>query len=394
MAQSPYWKLAAEEIYPNERAFTRRLGEGSCHVYLGIDITGPVVHLGHAVVLRILKSLQEEGHRVTLLLGSFTTLIGDPSGRDSSRPVLSEAEIAQNVRTYKEQVFRILDPKRTSFRDNSEWFTDPRAMGSLRNFLTLGHHFTAAQLWERDMFQTRQAKGQPVTLTEFIYPVLQGYDFVALDADVQVGGTDQTFNMLAGRELGKKMGTSEKFVITTRLLTGTDGRKMSKSYHNFVGVLDEPNDMYGKLMSIRDEQLPEYFELAAGIDASSRASQALIAEDPRGAKAKMAYEVVTFYHGTTRAEQAQAAFTAQFREGHVPTDLPERTPSVSQAAKVAFFLVDLGLASSKSEAMRLIEQGGVTVDEARIEDPQAVMTPHHGMIIKVGKRRYAKVKLV
>ncbi len=390
---TPYWQLAAEDVFPGEAAFERLLKRKRIHVYFGVDVTGPVVHIGHAVGLRLLASLQEQGHTVTFLFGGFTTLVGDPSGRDKGRPVLDEADIAANVATYKEQLFKILDPKLTKFADNTEWYTNPRTMGTLREFLRLGVHFTAAQLWERDMFQQRQQKGQPVTLTEFIYPVLQAYDFVELEADLQIGATDQTFNVLAGRELSKKMGKGEKFVLTTKILRGTDGRKMSKSYDNYIGVLDPPADMYGKLMSVRDELLPEYFALAVGVDPNEPTLKELILTDPRAAKAKMALEVTTFYHGAQAGELAAGQFTAQFGEGKLPTDILEVTPSVTGEAKLAFFLVDLGLASSRSDAARLIEQGGVRVDEATITDPHAVIAPHDGMILNVGKRKFRRIKL-
>lgn len=392
-APKPYWQLAAEEIYPSAAAFRQALKEKPLRAYLGIDPTSPVVHIGHAIPLRILRSLQEEGHHITLLIGSFTTLVGDPSGRDSTRPMLTEQDIAANMRTYKDQVSRLLDLKLTTVVENSTWYTDPRKLGTLREFLKLGHQFTAAQLWERDMFQERQRKGQPVTLTEFIYPVLQAYDFAMMDVDAQVGGTDQTFNMLAGRDLAKKLGRGEKFVLTTRLLRGTDGRKMSKSYNNTVAITDQPEEMFGKLMSIRDELIGEYYELVAGIDTSSADLREFIETQPREAKAKMASEVVVFYHGSAAADRARRSFDAQFKEGALPLDMIERKPSVVGEEKLVFFLVDLDLASSKSEATRLIQQGGVTVDGAKIEDPHAVITPHEGMVFQVGKRRFVKVKI-
>lgn len=387
-----YWELAADTVYPSRSAFAQAAKGKSLSVYLGIDPTGPVIHIGHAVVLRVLRELQEQGHLITLLIGDFTALSGDPSGRDTTRPMLTEEALSANLATYEQQVFTILDPKLTTFRRNSEWLDDPKQLGSLRKFLELGQQFTAAQLWERDRFQERQKAGQSVSMTEFIYPMLQGYDFIALGADVQVGGTDQTFNMLAGRDLAKKMNAGEKFVITTKLLRGTDGRKMSKSYDNYIGVLDAPNDMYGKLMSVRDELLPEYFALVVGVDPDESELAALINTKPRDAKAKMAYEVTAFYHGAQAATQAELQFTAQFRDGQRPTDMAEVTPSVKTEEKVAFYLVDLGLASSMSEASRLITQGGVRVDGVEITDPHAVITPHNGMELNVGKRRYVKVK--
>lgn len=388
-----YWELAADTVYPSRSAFANAAKSRPLTVYLGVDPTGPTIHLGHAVVLRVLRELQEQGHRIILLIGDFTALVGDPTGRSVERPLLDDATLAQNMARYEEQVFKLLDPKRTEFRRNSEWHLDQRKTGSLREFLRLTQHVTAAQLWERDMFQERQKQGAPVTITEFLYPILQAYDFIALDADVQVGGTDQTFNMLAGRELAKKLEKGEKLVITTKLLRGTDGRKMSKSYNNYVGVLDEPGEMYGKLMSVRDELLPEYFALAVGVDPETPELRELIQTKPRDAKAKMAYEVVAFYHGAPAATQAETQFNAQFRQGEVPTDMREVTPSVSGEEKLAFYLVDLGLADSKSNATRLIQQGGVRVDGAEITDPHAVITPHNGMVINVGKRRYVKVKL-
>lgn len=394
MPNKSYWQLAADTVYPSRAAFAGAAKQKSLTVYLGIDPTGPILHIGHAVVLRILRELQEQGHQIIFLVGDFTALVGDPSGRDASRPMLSQEQLAANVTTYKEQVFKLLDPKRTTFRFNSEWLDDAEDVGSLKTFMrTVGVHFTAAQLWERDMFQERQRKGAPVTLTEFMYPVLQGYDFIALKADVQVGGTDQTFNMLAGRDLAKKMGESERYVITAKLLRGTDGRKMSKSFDNYIGLLDEPVDMYGKLMSVRDELLPEYFALAVGVDPEEPELVELMKTKPFEAKVKMAYEVVAFYHGAPAATQAELAFTKQFREGQKPTDMNELTPSVQTEEKLAFYLVDLGLASSMSDATRLISGGGVRVDGLEITDPHARLTPHEGMEINVGKRRYVRVKL-
>lgn len=405
MPTKSYWQLAADTVYPSRAAFVGAAKKKPLTVYLGIDPTGAVLHLGHAVVLRILRELQEQGHSIVFLIGDFTAMVGDPSGRDTSRPMLSDAELQANVATYKEQVCKLLDPKRTSFRHNSEWLDDPKDMGSLKHFMrTVGVHFTAAQLWERDMFQERQRKGAPVTLTEFMYPVLQGYDFIALKADVQVGGTDQTFNMLAGRDLAKKLGESDpsspkattghgKFVITAKLLRGTDGRKMSKSFDNYIGLTAAPADMYGKLMSVRDELLPEYFALAVGVDPDEPELRELIATKPRDAKAKMAYEIVAFYHGAQAATQAELAFTAQFRQGQVPSEMVEVSPSVRTEEKLAFYLVDLGLATSMSDATRLIQGGGVRVDGTAITDPHARLTPHDGMAINVGKRRYVRVKL-
>lgn len=394
MATQSYWELAIETVYPSRAAFAAAAKARPLTVYLGIDPTGSTIHLGHAVVLRILRELQEQGHQIILLIGDFTARIGDPSQRDSTRPMLSDAELAKHVATYQQQVFTVLDQTKTVFRRNSEWLESPSDVGSLKSFLSkLGSQFTAAQLWERDMFQARQRKGQPVTVTEFLYPMLQAYDFVALEADGQVGGTDQTFNMLAGRDLARKLNAGTKYVITTRLLRGTDGRKMSKSYDNAIGVLDSPNDMYGKLLSVHDELIAEYFTLAVGVNPDEPELHTLITTQPREAKAKMAYEVVAFYHGAQAATQAQASFNAQFRDGAKPSEMHELTPSVRTEEKVAFYLVDLGLADSMTQATRLIEQAGVRIDGVLLTNPYGVITPYNGMEINVGKRRYVRVRL-
>lgn len=384
------WDLAIEKVYPSKAAFVQA-AEQPLRVYLGVDPTSPVIHLGNAVPLRILRFLQEEGHTIILLIGSFTTQIGDPTGRDQTRPELSAVEIAQNVSGYRDQVFKILDPKRTVFHDNLEWYTPAGSAGSLQSFLELGRRFTAAQLLERDMFQERMKKGQPVTVTEFIYPMIQAYDSVMLDVDVELGGTDQTFNMLAGRTLMKQLKNKDKFVITTKLLVGTDGRKMSKSYGNTINMTDAPTDMFGKLMSIPDTLLPDYCALAAGIDPEEPEMKSLIEQQPMAAKAKMAYEVVVFYHGAEAAELASRAFDRQFREGAQPETMIERWPSVDTQERLTFFLVDLDLAGSKAEAARLIQQGAVRVDGTIINDQFAVLTPGAGMVVQVGKRQFVRL---
>jgi tyrosyl-tRNA synthetase len=384
------WDLVIDKIYPSKSAFVQAAKQ-PLRIYFGVDPTSSVIHLGNAVPLRILRLLQEEGHTIILLFGSFTAQIGDPTGRDQTRPELSSSEIASNVASYREQVIRILDPKRTLFRDNTEWWQPSGSAGSLQSFLELGRRFTSAQLLERDMFQERIKQGRPVTITELIYPMIQAYDSVMLDVDVELGGTDQTFNMLAGRTLMKQLKNKEKFVITTKLLVGTDGRKMSKSYGNTINVIDEPASMFGKLMSVPDTVLPEYCALAAGIDPEEHELKALIEQQPRAAKAKMAYEVVAFYHGVEAAELASRAFDRQFRDKEQPESMVERWPSVSTQERLTFFLVDLAMAGSKAEAARLIQQGAVHVDGTIINDQFAVLTPVDGMVIQVGKRQFVRL---
>jgi len=389
MARS-YWDLAVDRVYPTDAAFAAA-AKTPLRVYLGVDPTSPAIHLGTAVPLRILRLLQEQGHTVILLIGGFTAQIGDPTGRDQTRPQLSAAEVAEHMRHYAEQAFRILDPKRTLVRDNAEWWQPSGSAGSLQSFLALGRQFTIAQLLERDMFQERAKAGQSVTITELLYLMIQAYDSVMLDVDVELGGTDQTFNMLAGRTLMKQLKQKDKFVLTTRLLVGSDGRKMSKSYGNAIWITDSPEQMYGKLMATSDAVLPDYCALAAGIDPSESTMKALIAQQPRAAKARMAYETVAFYHGAEAAELASRSFDKQFKDGQQPDDLPEQWPSVATQERLTFFLVDLGLAASKAEAARLIQQGGVKVDGAAITDQFAVLTPQPGMVIQVGKRQYVRL---
>lgn len=389
MARS-YWDLAVERVYPTEAAFAAAAKQ-PLRVYLGVDPTSPAIHLGTAVPLRILRLLQDQGHAVILLVGGFTAQIGDPTGRDRTRPQLSRAEIAEHMRHYAEQAFKILDPKRTLVRENDEWWQPSGTAGSLASFLELGRQFTVAQLLERDMFQERAKAGQSVTLTELLYPVIQAYDSVMLDVDVELGGTDQTFNMLAGRTLMRQLRQKEKYVITTRLLTGSDGRKMSKSYGNAIWITDSPAQMFGKLMATSDAVLPDYCALAAGIDPHEPVMASLITEDPRAAKAKMAYEVVAFYHGAEAAELASRGFDAQFRDGQQPTELPTGWPSVAGQERLTFLLVDLGLAASKAEAARLIAQGAVHVDGALMTDQFAALTPSEGMVIQVGKRQFIRL---
>lgn len=385
-----HWELALDRIYPTDAAFAK-VAAKPLRVYFGIDPTGTNIHIGHGSVLRMLRQLQEEGHTIIFLFGDFTARVGDPTGRNAERVPLSREQIRDHMATYLKQLAVILDITKIEIRENSEWYDSPKRSGTLGHLLELGKHFTAAQLWERDMFQERQKAAQPVSLTEFIYPVLQANDSVELDADVELGGTDQTFNMLAGRDLIRKLQNKEKFVITSKLLRGTDGRKMSKSFDNAIWITDTPQQMFGKLMSIPDTLLAEYCALAAGIDPEERELKALIAQQPRAAKAKMAYEVVAFYHGGETAEAASRGFDRQFREGEQPESMDERWPSVSTQERLTFFLVDLGLVSSKAEAARLIQQGAVRVDGAVIGDQFAVLTPVDGMVMQVGKRQYLRL---
>ncbi len=386
-----------ETIYPSEGQLVARLRQGKpLRIYHGIDPTRPGVHLGHTVSLRILKRFQEAGHSVIVVLGDLTATVGDPSGRDGQRGVLSRVEVEANALVIKDQLFSVLDPAKTELRYNSEWYDDPARMGSLRQFLQLTHAFTAAQLWERDLFQRRQEHGAPVSMTEFLYPVLQAYDSVILEVDVEVGGTDQIFNMLAGRTLVKQLQGREKFVLSTPLILGTDGRKMSKSLGNTIGVTDEPNQMYGKVMSIADRQiLPYMTHLTDRFQGGSERAtfEQLIAATPRDAKALLAREIVTLYHGSDAATEAERAFDAQFRDHELPADVP--TVSLTHVEDLIDLVIQLQLTESRSEAARLIEQGGLTIDDQRLTDPRHRVPhqPRQPIIVKLGKRRIVRVTL-
>jgi len=384
-----------DTVYPSKQAFQEKVASaGTLRIYLGIDPTNPVLHLGHTVPLRILKRFQDRGHTAIILIGDLTATVGDPSGRDAMRSVLTRETVEANVLALKEQIFKVLDPTKTEIRYNSEWYDDAASMGTLRKFLSLAHSFTTAQLSERDLFQRRQEKKEPVSVTEFLYPVLQAYDSVALDVDVEVGGTDQTFNMLAGRTLMKQLSGKEKFVITAPLIVGTDGRKMSKSYGNTIGVMDSANDMYGKIMSIPDELIEPYFiHITDRFVTDDHELRAMITSSPRDAKAALAREVVSLYHDTAAAQSAEDAFTAQFRDHTAPTDIAAVT---LQAAPrdAADLLVMVGATASRSEAQRLIEQGGVSLGDTKIDNAlSSVSFPPEGSLLKVGKRRFWNITL-
>jgi tyrosyl-tRNA synthetase len=386
-----------ERIYPTDRAFLERLANGPpLRLYLGIDPTNPILHLGHTVPLRILQRFQERGHTAIVLIGDFTATVGDPSGRDSQRSVLARESIEANVLALKDQLFKVLDPTQTELRFNSEWYDDADRLGRLRQFMALSHSFTAAQLWERDLFQARQQRQQPVSLTEFLYPVLQAYDSVALDVDAEVGGTDQTFNMLAGRTLLRQQRDTEKFVLTVPLIAGTDGRKMSKSYVNTIGVTEPPGEMYGKLMSIRDEQILPYMTHLTDRfqrDAHREEYGQMIRERPRDAKALLAREIVALYHSSQAATEAERAFNATFRNHEVPAEVEAvRFDTVDDLASL---MLQLGVAGSRSAASRVVEQGGVTVDGDRIHNPNQPVPhrPNRPFVVKVGKRRFFRVTI-
>lgn len=371
--------------------FERLLNSGKkLRLKLGVDPSSPDIHLGHAVVLRKLRALQDMGHTVIFLIGDATARIGDPSGRNKTRPVLDQAAIDQNAQTYLDQVGKILDIDKCEIRRNSEWLD---AL-SLTKLMHLAGQFTVAQLIEREDFKTRLDKGLDLGLHELYYPVMQAYDSVALDADVEFGGSDQRFNLLAGRALQKKLGQPSQQVFMVKLLVGTDGQqKMSKSLGNFIGITDAPIDMYGKVMSIPDELIAPYYELCTDIELSiidELVKSLAGGANPRDAKASLAREIVAMYHGTDAGIQAEEAWEGQFRKGEMPPDIP--TVDVSAALDVLDAIVKAGMGSSRSEARRLMAQGGLRQNGQVVSAPDDLVLKT-GDILQAGKRRYVRIKI-
>ncbi|MEG0682314.1 MAG: tyrosine--tRNA ligase, partial [Raoultibacter sp.] len=357
----------AAQIVP-ESALLEKLKSGrSLNIKLGVDPTAPDIHLGHAVPLRKLRAFQDLGHHVTLIIGDGTALIGDPSGRNTTRPQLTSEQIGENAQTYVDQAFKILDPEKTTLRYNSEWLLTLDMAGLLK----LMSNFTVARILERDDFHNRYTNNQSISLHEFLYPVMQSYDSVVIEADVEMGGTDQLFNLLAGRELMEKMGMEPQVCFTLSLLEGTDGvQKMSKSYGNYIGLTDEPADMFGKVMSVPDALMVKYYRLAStlGVDEID-AIEAGLANDslhPNRVKRDLARNIVAAYHDAEAADYAEAEFDRVFKQHDMPTDIPEfaadLTPNDEGKVYLAKLLADAGLAPSAAEARRLIDGGGVKIN--------------------------------
>ncbi len=348
-------------------------------IKFGVDPTMPDIHLGHAVVMWKLKALQDMGHKILFLIGDYTTKIGDPSGRNTTRPVLSDAEIKENARTYFEQAGKILDVYKAQVWYNSEWFSGMR----FNDVLELASKFTVAQIIERDDFTKRLKEGNDIGLHELLYPVMQAYDSVELKADVEFGGSDQKFNMLAGRDLQKKMGLSPQDVVITDLLVGTDGKiKMSKSVGNYIGITEAPNEMFGKVMSIPDELIESYYELCTSIDMPN--------ENPRDQKMRLGFEIVKLYHSENDAQKAQEEFVKVFSNHETPTDIP--TINIKDdTVNIVDLIVKANLAPSKSEARRLVEQGAVEVAGERIGQINKEIKIKDGIILRVGKLKFVKI---
>ncbi|HJD43827.1 MAG TPA: tyrosine--tRNA ligase [Candidatus Paenalcaligenes intestinipullorum] len=377
-----------------ERDFAQKLARSQStgqplRIKLGLDPTAPDIHLGHTVVLNKMRQLQDLGHTVIFLIGDFTSTIGDPSGRNSTRPPLTPEQVKDNAKTYYDQAHLVLDPSRTEVRYNSEWCDQ---LGS-RGMIQLASRYTVARMMERDDFTKRFQSHTPISVHEFLYPLLQGYDSVQLKADLELGGTDQKFNLLVGRELQKEYGQEQQCILTMPLLVGTDGvEKMSKSKGNYIGITESANSMFGKLMSISDTLMWSYYELLSfkSLDEIAGLRQQIEnGTNPRDVKVALAQEIITRFHSAQAADEALRDFEARFRHGEIPQDLPEISVNGAPLGIVKL-LREAGLAQSNSEANRSIDQGGVRVDGTRIED-KGLALEAGTYVVQVGKRRFAKV---
>lgn len=366
-------------------------------IKLGLDPTAPDIHLGHAVVLRKIRQIQDLGHRAVIIIGDFTGRIGDPTGRSKTRPALTEEEVLENARTYEEQIFKIIDRDRTEVRFNSEW------LGALNfsDVIGLASKYTVARMLERDDFKKRFEGHESIGIHEFFYPLMQGYDSVAIKADIELGGTDQRFNLLMGRTIQKDYGQESQVALMMPLLEGTDGvEKMSKSFGNYIGIYEEPDQMYGKVMSIPDELMMKYYELATDIhpDEIDRIKDSL--EDgsyhPRDAKMRLAREITTLYHGQEAARNAEEQFKAVFQKRGLPDDIPSFSVPENiisaEGVDMTRLIAEAGLAPSTSQARRLINQGAVRINGEKIDGLKS-STLRDGDIVQVGKRKFIKVLL-
>ncbi|MBI4279075.1 MAG: tyrosine--tRNA ligase [Armatimonadetes bacterium] len=389
---------AAEII--NEEELLAKLRQGRpLRVKLGIDPTAPDIHLGFAVVLRKLRHFQDLGHQVIIVIGDFTGLIGDPSGKKETRPPLSPEEVARNAATYREQYGKILDPAKTRVTFNSQWL-GPLAF---HDVIRLAARTTVARILERDDFTERLREGRPIGVHEILYPLCQAYDSVVLEADVEMGGQDQKFNNLMGRDLQREHGQEPQIVFLMPILVGLDGvQKMSKSLGNYIGIAEPPDQMYGKVMSVPDDAMAQYFTLCTDVplDEISAIGRGLAGGTlhPRDVKRRLAREIVTIYHGADAAAAAERAFDRVFVERDLPEDIPEVTLSPEDVRDGRIWVVRLlvlaGLTESNSEARRLISQGGVSIDGSRCTDIDAEIEVRPGMVLRVGKRRFARLRLV
>ena len=383
-----------EEVIPEEEFHKKLDKKGPLRIKLGFDPTAPDLHLGHTVILNKLKLFQDLGHQVIFLIGDFTGLVGDPSGVNETRPVLSEKEIKKNAKTYERQVFKILDKKKTEIRFNSEWMNK----FSPEEFIRLSSVQTVARMLERDDFHKRYTSQKPISIHEFLYPLLQGYDSVALDADVELGGTDQKFNLLLGREVQKFYGKEPQVVFTLPLLEGLDGeKKMSKSLGNYIAIEDSQNEIFGKIMSISDELMWRYFELLSfkkqeEINKLKKSQKEGL--NPRDIKFLLAEEIVDRFHGEGFGNKAKEEFKSRFQQGNSPSEIKEiEIKLMEKDISLPKILKEAGMVSSTSEALRLIKQGGVRIEGEKILDSKYKINQNSSLLYQVGKRKFFRIKI-
>ena len=374
------------EILPTKKGLEAVMRKRKIRLYLGVDPTGHNLHLGHAIALRKLQQFADLGHEATLLVGTGTVLAGDPSQRDTARKAITKKEVDRNIKSWKKQAEKVVNFSKVKMKYNGDWLLQLK----LADILQIASNISAVQLFQRDIFKRRIKKGDTVWMNETLYPLLQGYDSVVLDADLEIGGTDQVFNMLIGRELQRKMKGREKFVLTVSMILGLDGKTMSKTAGNTVNIADPPKEMYGKLMTLRDEFVGQYFELAA--DVPKKEVKDLERKlSPRDFKAQLAKEIVTLYHGVKKAEQAEKEFVRVFQKKQLPSRIQKA--KVSRQGPLSLYKVIAELfAISRSEARRVIEQGGVKIDGTLQKDPSLVLKLRPGMVIQVGKRRTLQIR--
>jgi tyrosyl-tRNA synthetase len=362
-------------------------------VKAGFDPTAPDLHLGHTVLINKMRQFQDLGHRAQFLIGDFTGMIGDPSGRNATRPPLTREQIEANARTYQDQVFKILDPQKTEILFNSAWMTELGAAGMIR----LASHYTVARMLERDDFAKRFRGNQPIAVHEFLYPLAQGYDSVAMKADIELGGTDQKFNLLVGRELQRDWGQPPQCILTVPLLEGLDGvSKMSKSLGNYVGINEPAQEIFGKLMSISDTLMWRYYELLSFrpmAEVNALKAEVEAGRNPRDVKVLLGQEIVARFHSRVAAEQALAEFEARFRDHVIPENLPEIAVAATEPLALAQVMKQANLVPSTSEALRMIEQGGVRIDGERVSDRALKLAPGTTAVLQVGKRKFARVRV-
>lgn len=394
------WQQALAEIQRGadeillEEELIERLKEGKpLKIKAGFDPTAPDLHLGHTVLLNKMRTFQQLGHKVIFLIGDFTGLIGDPTGKNVTRKPLSKEDVLNNAETYKQQVFKILDPEKTEIRFNSEWMDQLGASGMIK----LAARQTVARMLERDDFKKRYANGQPIAIHEFLYPLAQGWDSVALESDVELGGTDQRFNLLMGRELQKEEGQRPQTVLMMPLLEGLDGvQKMSKSLNNYIGITDTPNEMFGKVMSISDELMWRYYDLLSFrplADIAELKQQMADGANPRDIKILLAKELIARFHTEDDAEAAHQDFIQRFQKNAIPDEMPELDLELGEGLAIGNLLKESGLVASTSDAMRMIKQGAVKIDGEKVTDTRLQLTDAGTAVYQVGKRKFARVTL-